>query len=312
MSLAVALSVALSALPVQISHRGVRTADGVTVGLVRYSLTAPEPSQKRLLIVGELGHGRALWEGLARALARRGFVVYLAQLRGQGGTIVPGWRLRDWVAHDLPAVGRALAQDGAEHVGLIAHGFGGTLALAAVGRELGGIVTRVVALSTPVEAQVSSRLVAAYLKDGGKFSQLGTDPQGAALFGLVMGGGPRADQDALARFRASGVNDLGHVASAELLEWMQRGDLAFADGTTLLGRLKTYDVPTWMVLPLDDGFAPSEMAAPLREVSQARVTMRALNRAEFVGEDYDHASMVLGDRAGLDVWRGAIRFLEGK
>jgi pimeloyl-ACP methyl ester carboxylesterase len=311
-SLAVALSVALAALPVQVSHRGVRTADGVTVGLVRYSLAAPQPNHRRVLIVGELGHGRALWDGFARTLARRGFVVYLAQLRGQGATVVPAWHLRDWVANDLPAVARALEEDGADQVGLIAHGFGGTLALVSAGRELGGMVTRVVALSTPVEAQVSSRLVASYLKDGGKFSGLGTDPGGAALFQLMLGGGPRADPEALQRFRGGGVNDLGYVASAELLEWMQAGDLALADGSTVLGRLKGYGLPTWMVLPLDDGFASSEMAAPLREVSRAPVTMRALSRAEFAGEDYDHASMVLGSRAGADIWRGALRFLEGR
>ena len=310
--IAAVAAVALLALPVQVSHRGVRAADGVTVGLVRYALDAPQPAQRRVLIVGDVGQGRALWDGLARTLARRGNVVYLAQLRGQGGTVVPGWHLRDWVTQDLPAVARALAQDGADHVALIAHGYGGTLALASVGRELGGLVTHTVALSTPVEAQVPSRLVEASLKGGGKFSSLGTDAESALLFRMVMGGGPTVEPEVMARYRARGVTDLGLTASAELLEWMRSGNLRFDDGSTLLERLKTYDVPTWMVLPLDDGFASSEMAAPLREVSSATVIMRALNRAEFVGEDYDHATMVLGRRAPIDVWRGAIAFLEAK
>jgi pimeloyl-ACP methyl ester carboxylesterase len=307
-----ALSVALAALPVQVSHRGVQSGDGVSLGVVRYSLVAPEPGQRRVLIVGELGHGRALFDGLARALARRGFVVYLAQLRGQGASQWPGYHLRDWVTHDLPAVARALAEDGAPEFSLIAHGFGGALALAATTRELRGRVTRAVALSTPVEAQVPSRLVERLLAGGGRFSALGTDPESARLFQLVLGGGPTVDAEALARFRGGGLSDLGHAASGELLGWMRSGDLALGDGSTVASRLAAYEVPTWLVLPLDDGFAASEMAAPLRELSRAPVVMRALNRAEFVGEDYDHATMLIGRRAPIDIWRGAIRFLEDK
>jgi pimeloyl-ACP methyl ester carboxylesterase len=299
---ACALSCALAALPVEVSHRGVRAHDGVTVGLVRYALGPPEPEQRRVLIVGELGFGRPLWDGLARTLARRGWVVYVAQLRGQGGTMVPGWHLRDWVTADFPAVVRALAEDGAPKFALIAHGFGGALALASAARELKGRITRAVALSVPVEAQVSSRLVERYLKGGGQFSSFGTDPESVRLFQLMFGDGPVV--------RAAGVNDFGTLASSELLEWMRSGDLQLGDGTTVLERLRAYDVPTHVVLPADDGFAGSEMAAPLREISKAPVGMRALNRAEFVGEDYDHLSMVLGKHAGTDIWRGALKFLE--
>lgn len=312
MILSLAVAAALASLPVQVSHRGVRAADGATVGLVRYALDAPREGQRRVLIVGELGHGRALWDGLSRALAARGFVVYLAQLRGQGHSRLPAYHLRDWVAFDLPAVAGALAQDGASDFALIAHGFGGTLALAAAAKELKLLITRVVALSTPVEAQVPSRLVERFLEAGGRFSALGTDPESVRLFQMVQGGGPTAPREVVANFRARGVNDLGHLASGELLSWMRSGDLDLADGTTVRSRLLGYDRPTWLVLPLDDGFAGSEQAAPLREVSQAPVTMRALNRAEFVGEDYDHASMVLGRRAPVDVWAGALRFLEGR
>jgi predicted alpha/beta hydrolase len=301
---------ALAALPVEVSHRGARTHDGRTVGLVRYALGAPEPLQKRVLIVPELGFGRPLWDGFARKLAARGYVVYLAQLRGQGAMAVPGYHLRDLVTEDFPALARALAADGASHVSLIAHGFAGMLALASAGRELKGIVTRTVALSVPVEAQVPSRLVETFLLRGGRFSALGTDPQSVRLFQLVFGGGPTADRDTLAWVRGGGVNDLGDSASAELLEWMRAGDLTLSDGSTLSERIKSYNVPTYVVLPLDDGFAASEMAAPLREVSRAPVTMRALNRAEFVGEDYDHVSMVIGRRAHLDIWARALRFLE--
>lgn len=312
MILSVAVAAALAALPVQVAHRGVRAADGANLGVIRYALDAPRSGQPRVLIVGELGHGRALWDGLSRSLAARGYVVYLAQLRGQGEARLPAWRLRDWVAFDLPAVARALAEDGAREFALIAHGFGGTLALAAAVQELRGQVTRVVALSTPVEAQVPSRLVERFLEGGGRFSALGTDPESVRLFQLVQGGGPTARREAVANFRARGVSDLGQVASGELLDWMRAGDLALADGSTVLSRLAAYDRPTFLVLPLDDGFASSEMAAPLREVSRAAVTMRALNRAEYVGEDYDHASMVLGRRARADVWTWALRFLEAR
>lgn len=301
-----------TALPVEIAHRGVRTVDGATVGVVRYRLGAPLAAQRRVLIVGDVGFGRPLWDGLAHKLARRGWVVYLAQLRGQGDAVVPGYRLRDWVRQDLPAVARALRDDGAPQFALIAHGFGGTLALAACATELEGRVTRVVALSTPVEPQLPSKLVELLLKNGGQVSERGTDPENVKILQLVMGGGPTVAPEALARLRARGVRNLGATASAELLGWMRSGDLALDDGTTVSGRLARYDVPTFMVLPLDDGFASSEMAAPLREISKATVSMLALSRAEYIGEDYDHVTMVLGRRAPIDVWRAAFAFLEAR
>lgn len=305
-----------SALPVEVAHRGVAASDGARIGVVRYRLAAPgldadRAGARAVLIVGELGFGRPLWDGFSRSLARRGWVVYLALLRGQGEAKVPGYRLRDWVGRDLPAVAAALEADGAPRFALIAHGFGGALALASASRELAGRVTRAVALSTPVEAQVPSQLAERLLERGGRFSSLGTDPGGASLFQLVLGGSARVPKDALARVRARGVADLGQAAAADLLEWMRKGDLDLGDGSTVASRLKAYRARTWLVLPLDDGFAASEMAAPLREVSSAPVTTRALNRAEFIGEDYDHVSMVLGGRAHADVWRPALAFLEG-
>ncbi|MEW6431037.1 MAG: alpha/beta fold hydrolase [Myxococcota bacterium] len=310
MTAALALALALAAVPhPEVSHRRVVTADGASLALYRYLPPGGAAGRTPVLLVAEVGFGRALFdlagEGLARWLAARGFPVYVAELRGQGRAS-PGGTLRAWVHLDLPAIAAVIAKDRAGPVDLIAHGWGGTLALAAAGRELP--VRRVVALATPVLAEVPSRLAEAFLVSGGHYSDFAGSPQGAHDFELLFAMETRFPPRTLAALRAQGTRDLSAGQAAEWLAWMRQGDLPLDDGTTVLERLRAFDRPTLMLLALADGFAGPELCAPLRDESKAAVRLRTFSRFEG-GDDFSHVSLLLGADAPTRVYRELEEFL---
>ncbi|MEW5737483.1 MAG: alpha/beta fold hydrolase [Myxococcota bacterium] len=307
-ALVAALLLASSPEPV-VSHRRVVTEDGASLALYRYLPPGGGGARAPVLLVGEIGFGRPLFdlhrEGLARWLAGRGYAVYVAELRGQGRAD-PGASLRAWIHLDLPAIARVIASERGEPVDLVAHGWGGTLALAAAGRELP--VRRVVALATPVEAEVPSALAEAFLAEGGHFSDFAASPGGAWDFELLFAMETRFPPRTLAALRALGTRDLSRGQSTEWLAWMRTGDLPLDDGTTVRRRLREFDRPTLLFLALGDGFAGPELCAPLRGESKADVRLRTFSRFE-TGDDFSHVSLLLGAQAPSRVFTELEAFL---
>jgi pimeloyl-ACP methyl ester carboxylesterase len=301
-----------AAPPLHVAHRRVTSSDGVALALYRYTLEegAAGPA---VLLVPELGMGRAVFdlegEGLARYFAARGRRVYVAELRGQGAATSPASRLAlaAVVRRDLPAV---LEASGEREVDLLVHGYAGTLALAAATRELQGRVRRVVALATPVLPEVPSPVALEVLRAGADFRALSADPLGARALELLFTFQGRFKPGRLEALSAHALFPLGAPLAADLLKWMQTGDLPLGDGTTVLTRLASYDRPTLVFCGLADGFANPEFVTPLATVSKAKVTLRTFNRFELAHEDYSHLSLVMGERAAAEVFEPARRFLE--
>jgi hypothetical protein len=191
-------------------------------------------------------------------------------------------------------------------VELVAHGWAGTLAMISAPSRIG----RVVALSTPAEAEVPSRLVRDVLTTGGDFRALAESEPKAFELLFAMGGRFRPGRlDAL---KAHAFGPLGSGAAAELLSWMRSGELSLGDQTTVRQRLRRYDRPTLLFIGLADGFANPELATPLPEVTKAPVTMRAFSRFELAHEDYSHLSLLQGAYARHDVFEPALAFLNGE
>jgi len=295
-------------------RRKVVTRDGVPLALYRHVPSGGGSRRPPVLLVPELGMGKDTFdlegEGLAPFLAERGREVFVVELRGQGQSAAPrGWRLRELVSDDLPAVLEVIRALRPGPVDVVAHGFSGSLVLAASVRELQGSIGKVVALSTPVEPEVPNELTATLLRQGGKFSLLAANPEGAKAFALLFALGGNFRPSRLAALRSQ-ATDLGKAASADLLGWMESGDLALADGSTVRSRLTQYDRPTLLVVPLRDNFAHGEFATPLRDVSRAKVSSRVLTRLELMAEDYSHLSMLHGTGARADVFAPALAFLD--
>jgi len=303
------VAVLLVAAPaqVQVSHRRVLAADGAALALYRYAPPGEGATRPPVLLLPDLGFSRLVFdlygEGLARWLSARGFLVYVGEVRGQGRA-EPGGSLQAIATLDVPALVAAVQQDRPGPVDLLVQGYAGTLALAASGPG----VRRVVAINTPVALEVPSRLVEQFLGEGGRFSDLGSSPEGALAFDLLFAMGARFPAHVLEALRLRAAKDLSASAAAGLLGWMRTGDLALGDGTSVASRLRAFDRPTLQLLALADGFASPELCSTLREVSKAKVTLATFSRFED-SEDYSHLSILLGTSAAREVFPRIERFL---
>jgi pimeloyl-ACP methyl ester carboxylesterase len=305
----IALLLVLAAAPadVHVAHRKVVTSDGAALALYSIAATGSGEGKPAVLLIGDIGFGRALLRPLAEFLVGTGRRVFIAELRGQGAAD-PSHSLRTTFALDFPAIAWAVRLEMKDQpVDLIAHGYLGTLALAATTNGLS--VNRVVALNTPALAEPPTTLLSDFLNHGGRFSTLSASPEGFETFVALFALGSRADRRELASALHHATRDLGPDVSSELLAWMQSGDLPLDDGTTVVSRLREYDRPTLLLLGLADAFAPTESCAPLRELApKAKVKPRLFTRV-VQGDDYAHASLFIGDRARNQVFTEIEEFL---
>ena len=296
--------------PMRVLHRTLQMGDGGTVKVYRYVPVGGGRLRAPVLLVPDLGFRRDVFDldgrGLAPWLTSRGFEVYVLE-PGAGRGLV------DFASQDLPAALSVIREHRQEPVDLIAHGYAGTLALAACSKELKGEVGRVVALSTPVLPEVPNKLAEAVLARGGKFTRLSLDPAGAASFDLLFAKHGRFAGRVLSDLRSTGVVDLGDAAAKELLGWMRSGDLSLGDGTTVKSRMAAFDRPTLLFLALRNNWAHPEFAAPLRELAAgAPVKLRSMSLMQYHAEDYTHLSLLQGDGAPDEVFEPIRDFLTGE
>ncbi len=310
MTEALVISLLLFATPSEVrsSHRRVVTEDGASLALHRFVPPGGGSALPAVLLLADVGFGRPLYDfkgaGLARWLAARGRLVYVAELRGQGAAD-SGHSLRTMIHLDLPAIAKVIAADHPGPIDLVAQGFVGTLAIAATTRELE--VRRVVALSTPVIPEAPTELARSFLSTGGRFTSLASSPEGFGMFEQLFAMGAEIDPSVM-RGLAGSTRDLSWGVSSELLTWMDTGDLPLDDGTTVLSRLKESDRPTLLLLGLADGFTPSESCAPLRGLTKGKVEVQMFSRV-IEGDDFAHASLLLGRRSAASVYPVIERYL---
>jgi pimeloyl-ACP methyl ester carboxylesterase len=310
MTQALVLSLFLLAAPAELqsSHRKVVTEDGASLALHRFLPPGKTSALPPVLLVADVGFGRPLFDfkgaGLARWLASRGRVVYVAELRGQGASD-QAHSLRTIVHLDLPVIGKAIAAEHPGPIDLVVQGFMGTLAMAASTKELQ--VRRVVALSTPVSAEEPTELARAFLSTGGRFTTLASSPEGFGMFEQLFALGAEIDPSVM-RGLAGSTRDLSSGVSAELLAWMETGDLPLDDGTSVVSRLRKSDRPTLLLVGLADGFTPSESCVPLRGLTKGKVRIQMFSRM-VEGDDFAHASLLLGTRAAAHVYPAIERHL---
>jgi len=288
-----------------------RLADGSRVGLLR-AHPAVASRANPVLLIPDLGLAPRVFDDRGRGL--------LPALVSAGREVVVlDWRRTRWagglsslVSQLLPAAILATSGPDQRQVDVVAHGYAGSLLLAAAAEESRGRVGRVVALSTPVELGVPSPLLEQVLASGGALRSLALQPEGARTLELLLADGGNYPRGFWDRIRRAGLVDLPPRTAVELLAWMRKGTLTLGPHDTLASRLSHYDRPTLLFLPLGDNLAHPEHAAPLRELApRAAIQVRQLSRLDLLREDYAHLSMLQGRDAPRDVWAPALRFLSG-
>lgn len=292
---------------VTVSHRRVTAPDGAALALYRYC--GPATKGPAVLLLGDFGFGRALFDhdgGLARHLAKHGFLVYVAEVRGQGAAS-SGQSLRSILHLDLPALAHAIALERSGPIDLIAHGWLGTLALAATTHELQ--VRRVVSINTPVVFEAPPELLRTTLSADDRFSSFASSPEGAQAFEVLFVNHSPVNVRRLEELRAQ-VRPVSAALAREWLSWMRAGDLPLDDGTSVRSRLAHFDRPTLMLLGLADSVAGPELCAPLREHSP-HVTLRMFSRFDS-GDDFGHVTSLVGQNAPALVYPEITNFLNSE
>jgi pimeloyl-ACP methyl ester carboxylesterase len=292
------LALALAASPeLLVSHRRVTAPDGVPLAVYRYARPGGPSSSPPVVLVPEVGFSRAAFDfegrGLARWLAASGRAVFVVELRGQGKA-GPGFSL-EAMGGDLQAVLDALSLP---QVDLVVQGWAGSVVLAVNAAD--PRLRRVVALNTPVLAEVPSALAESFLSNGGRFSTLAGSPDGARAFELLFAMGADFPTGTDRAFLSTGTRDLTPAVAAQLLAWMRQGDLPVRGGS-VAARLSGFARPTLLLLGLADGFANPELAALWRERAPDVVRLRTFSRVE-TREDFSHLSMLLGRHAPSQVF----------
>lgn len=136
--------------------RQIRTRDGWTLGVTLH----PAEGDRRgtiLMLHAMMADARSLdrpsGRGLASVLARSGWEIWRADLRGRGGSGPKPreggrWSYDDLVRRDIPALAEAAARAGSGPLVIVGHSLGGHAAAAAVAEGLS--IDRMVLLATNI------------------------------------------------------------------------------------------------------------------------------------------------------------------
>jgi pimeloyl-ACP methyl ester carboxylesterase len=299
------LVLALSPSTLTVSHRKIVTRDGAALAAYRFETPLVVSDHLPVVMVPDIGLTKAAFDFEGRGLARALGVsrtVFVLELRGQGKSDA-AVALEPLALIDFPD---AIAALGLRRFDLVVHGWLGAFLLAVHGGDTR--IRRVVAMNTPVNAEMPSALVESFLVDGGRFSTLASSPGGALVFHQLFALWSKLPRGTESAFLSTGTRDVSRPVAAQLLAWMRTGDYPIGNTSVTRG-LKTLSKDTLLLLALADGFAPPELSSRLRDVAVGRVQVRLYNRA--VGfEDFSHLSMLLGIDAPTAVFAQVITFLD--
>ncbi len=288
--------------------------DGQALRLTRYLPHAEDRAAPAVICVADFGVDRgafafsaAGWVGLLNELGR---TVYVAEVRGQrpAKALAATPPLEGVVRYDMRAIARAVRGDGHPVFDLVAHGYAGALAMAGLAGDIS--LHQVIALSTPVEPDRSAGLFLRTLSEHVAFDGLWASERGRHAFNLLLLEGGRFAPGAVAAARAGLVRGIPARVADALVSWAETGDVIFENGQRLGARWARLHAPVLLFLPQADAVAPAEFSVPLQDRASARVVLRALSRADGLGEDYTHLSLLLGRGVASDLGPTVRRFLD--
>jgi polyhydroxyalkanoate synthase len=261
-----------------------RTADGWNIGLYRY-LPRTTPAGPPVL----MGHGlcgtRLIFDvhqeySMARALAARGFDVWLVDLRGRNASWPDGgpddslqWTFDDFVFHDIPAAVDAVCRiSGAERVHWVGTEMSGialyAVALSGTAPAIAGGVTLGSPALTPPEAEVPGVTTLFPERAGTRYP-----------FSLVRDVGPQLAYDrseflessfrpsdtdwaVTARYFRNGVPDEATAIVDQFSDWITNATMRSVDHTEVWSdRLDAFTLPVLLLAGAADLQRPPDAVA---------------------------------------------------
>jgi pimeloyl-ACP methyl ester carboxylesterase len=320
-----------------------RTRDGWRLALYRYQ---PKRGSHRTPVL--LCHGMTSnrWDmdgpgriSLARYLVQRGYDTWVVELRGAGRSTRPNWwngkrynwTFEDYVGHDAPAaLGKVLAESGAQQVHWVGHSMGGMIAYALLMGPVHKKIASAVTLGSPTMSAVGHPVLDFGLPYRGLLRYapsrlpLGTLARiGAPLAPLLarllhrsiaeLGWAPgNADLPLLRTLMLTAVDDLPASLLREFSRWYETRAMsdryAMFDFTEHLERITT---PTLIIAGSHDGLTPlPDLKFVYDRIASRDKEFRVIGKQYGFARNYGHADLILGLHAPDDVYPVILDWLE--
>ena len=320
------------------------TADGWRLALCRWEPNGHGAPRKRhpVLMVHGLGANRLNLDlderySLARAAARRGFDVFVLELRGAGLSRAPHgmdrsrfqWGFGDYAERDLPAaIALVLEQTGADQIHGMGHSMGGML-LYAFGTRRPPQLRSIATVGAPFIRELhlgprEMRLlrIATQLAPGGLSDRVRRVPMrrlmGAAgrfiplssklVDGLLLNA-DNTEPAVMGRMAREGIDDVPLQLIAELTAQMtapsDAGPYAYES------ELHRIDVPVLALGGSHDRIAPPpSVEAAVDRLASHDVRYRLMGQRHGDQCDYGHIDLLVGRHAPEEVFPQILDFLE--
>jgi pimeloyl-ACP methyl ester carboxylesterase len=311
-----------------------RTRDGWRLALYRY-LPARRGHRTPVVLCHGMSSNRWDMDGpgrisVARYLVRRGYDVWVAELRGAGRSTRPSWLNRkrydwtfeDYVQHDAPAILRAVVREtGAEQVHWVGHSMGGMIAYALLMTPMAQKVASVVTLGSPTMSDVGHPL----LDFGLPYRSLLRYVPNRIPIGLLarvaapiapllqrlssgisdLGWYPgNADGNLLRALMLTAVDDVPASLLREFARWYDTKAMSdrysIFDFTEHLERITT---PILIIAGSHDGLTPPrDLEQVYKRVGSPDKGFRIIGKDYGFAHNYGHADLILGLHAPTDVY----------
>jgi pimeloyl-ACP methyl ester carboxylesterase len=320
-----------------------RTHDGWRLALYRYTPQRRTHHTPVLLCHGMSsnrwdmdGPGRV---SLARYLVKRGYDVWVVELRGAGRSTRPtwwngkryDWRIEDYVQHDGPAALRkVLRETGARQVHWVGHSMGGMIAYALLMSPVHHKIASAVTLGSPTMSNVGHPLLdfgvpyRNLLRFMPPRIRIGMLARLGAVFAPLLARGlhdsirelgwheGNADVGLLRTLMLTAVDDIPASLLREFARWYETKAMsdryAMFDFTEHLERITA---PILIIAGSKDGLTPPrDMEHVYQRIASRDKAFRIIGKQHGCPRDYSHADLILGLHAPDDVYPVILEWLE--
>ncbi len=278
---------------------------------------------------------------LARYLARRGYDVWLLELRGAGRSMRPtwwngkryNWRFEDYVHHDAPAALRmVLRETGAPQIHWIGHSMGGMIAYALLMSPVQHNIASAVTVGSPTMSEVGHPLldfglpyrdllrylparvpIGLLARCGAPFAPWLTRSLRRTIAELGWHPG-NADVTLLGTLMMTAVDDLPASLLREFARWYDTKAMSDRYGMfDFTEHLERITAPILVIAGSKDGLTPSrDLQHVFQNIGSRDKAFRVIGRATGAAHDYSHADLILGLHAPDDVYPLIADWLEAR
>ncbi len=314
-----------------------RTQDGWEIALIHHRPQGPPTGLPVLLLHGISANGRNmdLDEGhsLARFLAAHGREAFAMSLRGNGDSDradpdrgrSADYSMDTYATQDVPAAIEAIrARTGAAQVDFVGHSMGGLIGYIYLARGGDGFHA-LTTLGSPARFSWGRGLEQTLRSVGGVLGQHLTNVDAPFWADLTMPlhGEVRTALDDLLynpanvpaplwkRFVATGVGSISGGVLRQFTSWLERDAMVSADGEVdYLDALRRVRVPALVVAGKLDRIAPAANVKAAYEALGGPKRFFLAAEENGFAHDYGHMDLVIGDRAGVELWPRVLSFFE--